>query len=420
LRENLKFEELPGISESWLAFLKTGRPFASAPPTLERLAAHADDIRRAGAVRKVPIEIVESFSIFGNTERLRRAGSVAVIANVYPGLLGGPLAQIFKCLTAIKLCAELTKHGIDAVPIAWIHRAVPKNFPGWSVHLLDVESEIHTLAVAPGELVPGDLNSMLAEIKGFGEAFDPEILEIAETAFIPGTAFSSASARFLSAVTKEWGMPAIDPVPDARYSVPLMQSAILPVLAYVVDYCEIEPVAEALQVFSGAALAPPLAWPAASCTAGDVKSRRTLGRYGIDPVELYRGEAQVLLGVANAMPRTIPAKIRALKEEFVARLADIKSAAPGELSESADSCKEKIMYQLDKISDQSATALKMKEQTANRQIHKACNVLAPYGKLQERVLAGIQIPLSYSREGFRRLYEALDIFSFEHQLIWMG
>jgi hypothetical protein len=414
---NLNFEELPGISESWLDFLRTGRPFADASPTLERLAAHAENVFRAAAAQKIP---AESLSLFGNTERLRRAGSVAVIANVYPGLLGGPLAQMLKCLTAIKLCAELAKHGIDAVPVAWMHRAVPQNFPGWSLDLLDAESELHTLAIAPAELVPAQLTSVFAEIREFGKTFDPEILEISEAVFVPGTVFSSASARFLSEVTKEWGMIAVDSGPAAGNSVALAQSSILPVLASIVDYCEIDYAAKALPGFSGAGLEPPLAWPAASATAGDVKSRRTLGRYGIDPIELYRGEAQALFRVTTAMPQTIPAKIRALREEAAACLTDIKSLVPSELSESADSCRGKIAYQLDKIADQSAAALKTKEQTASRQIHRACNMLAPHGNLQERVIAAIQIPLSYSREGFRRLYEELDIYRFEHQLIWMG
>jgi hypothetical protein len=413
----LNFEELPGIPKSWLDFLRTGRPFAEASPALERLAEHAENIYRTAAAQKFP---AESLSLFGNTERLRRAGSVAVIANVYPGLLGGPLAQMLKCLTAIKLCAELAKHGIAAAPIAWMHRAVSQNFPAWSLDLLDAESEIHTLAIAPAELVPAQLTSVFAEIREFGQTFDPEILEIAEAAFVPGTAFSSASARFLSEVTREWGMIAVDPGPVAGSSVPQAQSSILPVLAYVVDYFEIEDMAKALPGFSGAGLEPPLAWPAASATAADVKSRRTLGRYGIDPVELYRGEAQALFRVTIAMPQTIPAKIRALREETAASLTDIKSLAPSELSESADSCREKVEYQLDKIADQSAAALKTKEQTARRQIHRACNMLAPHENLQEQVVAAIQIPLSYSREGFRRLYEELDINRFEHQLIWMG
>src|SRR5438105_167719 len=53
-------------------------------------------------------------------ERLAQPGTVAVVTGQQVGLFSGPSYTIYKALTAVKLAAELTARGIQAVPVFWL------------------------------------------------------------------------------------------------------------------------------------------------------------------------------------------------------------------------------------------------------------------------------------------------------------
>jgi uncharacterized protein YllA (UPF0747 family) len=211
------------------------------------------------------------------------------------------------------------------------------------------------------------------------------------------------------------------PFPGIGIPASLVQSSLFPVLAHVVDPFEICSLANALPVFEEIGLAQPMVWPEASATAGDARSRRTLSRYNLNLVQLYSGEDEVLHDLREALPRAASGKLRCIRSEVETRMSELKSFVPeeGEIWDTADFYREKILYQIDRLERLFEAAANSKEHTANRHIRQACNFLAPNRRLQERELAAIQIPLRYAIEGIRRLYERLDILNFEHQLIWM-
>jgi uncharacterized protein YllA (UPF0747 family) len=199
----------------------------------------------------------------------------------------------------------------------------------------------------------------------------------------------------------------------------LIVSSVLPVLAFVIDPYEIYPMVKSLPAFDETGLPRPAVWPRASVTVGDVRSRRTFSRYNLDLLQLFSGSEEVLRGIMKVLPRSGLEKFDRLKLEVQTRVAELKLPFESEISDTATSCRDKIVYQLEKLRAHLESALNMKEQTASRHIQKACSLLAPYGQTQERELAGIQIPLNYSHAGLRLLYEKMDILKFEHQLIWM-
>ena len=436
----MKIEGLPGIPRVWLDFLESKLPALPLPSSIEAMAANSGEIRTRAAVNE---ELIRYLSAQGKTprlveniQRLKQPDSVLVVAAVTAALFGGPAAQILKCLTAIRACEELTKVSVNAVPVCWIGTVSP-GFDQWSATLIDAESELHLLNVSPGELVPGSIANVISRVSDFGRgSFDPETLQSLGAAFIPGNSFSSATARLFSSLMKDLGIIALDAdapevrrvvsgmIPPAKIVGPsphLLISSVLPVLAFVVDPLEVQSLAQALTAFDEAGLPRPSAWPRASATLGDVKSRRALGRYRLDLTQLFPGEEEVVRGIRDALPRSGLAKLDGIKPDVEKRVAELKSFWGGERRSSgrADSCKGKILYQLDKLRNHFEAALEVKEQTAGRRIHRLCNLLAPNGRLQEWELAGIQVPLSYSRTGLRSLYDKLDIRAFEHQLIWM-
>jgi hypothetical protein len=203
-------------------------------------------------------------------------------------------------------------------------------------------------------------------------------------------------------------MIVIDP---SELSTLLTGTDVLPVLACVIGPFDSVP----------HAMPQPLIWPQVSATIGDTRIRRTFDKYQLDLSQLYRGENDLLDHFKRGLPRAGLEKLENLQLEVDARIADLQSLVSGgtEFSQAAGSCREKVLYQINKLRHLFDVALKSKEETAKRRIQKACNLMAPNRKLQERELAGIHIPLTYSLAGLRRLYEKLDIMNFEHQLIWM-
>ena len=372
-----------------------------------------------------------------NLQRLQQPESVVVLTNFYPGLFGGPAFQLFKCLTTIKICEELARHKLQAVPVCWISGEMPRAFSRWSVRILNNESEICSLDLEHQELrdpLPGGkIAALLALIEESGRGnYDTEVLEILRSSFSSETTLAGACARLVAALMKEWGIIVLDPhsldLEEAGCAAELsalpasvLQCSLLPVIATVIDPFEVDAFTGAQSFLRDRNLVGPMAWPQASATVLDSRSRRILDRYGLDLKRLYAGADAIITGILDAMPRGASEKLGKLKLETEERIAALNALCPadGTLRGVADSGREKIVFQLDRLKENFETACKRKEEMVRRQISRTCNALAPNGRIQERELGGIQMLLRYSCAALRPLYEKLDILSLEHQLIAM-
>jgi uncharacterized protein YllA (UPF0747 family) len=58
----------------------------------------------------------------GTRENLERfsKGAAAVVSGQQVGLFSGPAYEIYKAVTAIQIAHELTRAGVDAVPVFWM------------------------------------------------------------------------------------------------------------------------------------------------------------------------------------------------------------------------------------------------------------------------------------------------------------
>lgn len=458
----MRFDTLPEIPKIWIDFLQCRLSITPAPCGVQALPAHVDALKKRAKKYEDLSRLL-----------LGKSGSVAVVADISPGLFGGPAAQILKCLTAIKVCEELAKHDLAAVPVCWIDAAPTFEFSMQSVKLLDQGAEIHCLQLqkpegmdlSPGSPLPWNLIApLLSQIEELGRGtFDSEVLRILRDAFSPGKTFSSACAHLISDLMKEWGMVVVDAsvppfetilteaftsvlnqvdgiesllqkhseepagagctgeFPGKAARTILARGLALPVAACIIDPWEVHTYARVLPVFDEIGFLRPLAWPQASATIVDARSRRILERYKLSIEQLYEGAEEAANRIRDAVPHSAPGKLDNLKLEVETRLADLGTLAPAgsKFAKTSDSCRRKIVYQLEKLARNCAAAGQRKEQAARRQLHKACNWLAPDRRAQERELAGIQIPLRYSRAGLRSVYEKLDILTIEHQLIPM-
>ena len=441
----MKYDALPNIPENWLEFLRGGMPFFPALGPVSAVVARADAVRCRSAERGVPQWHMEQDGRPGfertkaNAENLRQPDSVVVSTNLYPALFGGPAFQLFKCLTVIKLCEELSRHSVRAIPVCWISDETPSQFSRWSVRLLNSESELCLLEAEPRGLddpLPRDaVATLLVRIEeSAGGNCDPDTLEILRTSFGAGATLARASARLAAELMREWGIVALDPrsldsgaaglsasLPQGLASAYVAQCSILPVVATVIDPFEVDAFAIAQPHLKENMHISPIAWPQVSATVLDSRSRRILRRHGLGLSCLYAGADAVIGKIMNEMPRSAPGRLLALKAETEAKIAALDSLEPAgrAFARAVNSGKEKIVYQLDRLMANFEAASRNREQTIRRQIRTVCNLLAPDGGIQEREIGGIYLPLRYSPAVLRSLYDKMDIMNFEHQLITM-
>ena len=126
----LPFRQLPHQSKLFLQFLDdfpSVKQFYGPPPTLEAAKKAAKSLEYPRERRaEVAAILSEQNAALGagdaTRENLARfaAGAVAVVSGQQVGLFGGPAYAIYKAVSAIQIAQELTKAGVDAVPVFWM------------------------------------------------------------------------------------------------------------------------------------------------------------------------------------------------------------------------------------------------------------------------------------------------------------
>src|SRR5271168_2035497 len=126
----LPFRQLPHQSKLFLQFLdnfSSVAKFYGHPPALAAIKKVARSLEYPAERRaKVAAIISEQNAAFGageaaraNLDRLAK-GAVAVVSGQQVGLFGGPAYAIYKAVSAIQIAQELSKAGVDAVPVFWM------------------------------------------------------------------------------------------------------------------------------------------------------------------------------------------------------------------------------------------------------------------------------------------------------------
>jgi bacillithiol biosynthesis cysteine-adding enzyme BshC len=196
----LAFRQLPHQPKLFLDYLdhfERVKAFYVLPPTMQaaiRAARKVDyPVERRAEVARL---LAAQNTAYGggeetktNLERLEN-GAVAVVTGQQVGLFSGPAYAIYKALTAVQIAGELTRGGIQAVPVFWM-----------ATEDHDVDEVRHTTWFEQGKLTRFELPAAKAEAGRpvgeiiLGPEIDPLVGEAAELLSNQG---SDLLARFLT------------------------------------------------------------------------------------------------------------------------------------------------------------------------------------------------------------------------------
>ncbi len=224
----LPFSQVPHTTRLFTDFLTyhpSVHPFYPRSPHLgEWLKEEAAKISYDSARRERVTSILErqnkswdaSPQTLANLDRLRK-GAAAIVTGQQVGLFGGPMFAIYKALTAVKLAAEATAAGVDAVPVFWLatydhdlaevnHVSIPG--PDGAPNVLTTPS--HDVPGAPVSAVRlGDEILPLVEqaTKLLGDSAAAQFLR---DCYRPGESLGTAFARLYARIFAEWGVIILD------------------------------------------------------------------------------------------------------------------------------------------------------------------------------------------------------------------
>src|SRR5580704_15412357 len=97
------------------------------PPTLAGIVAAARKIKLAPDVRKGVVEVLREQNrafgagadTFGSLDRLA-SGAAAIVTGQQVGLFTGPAYSFYKAISAARIAEEVSRKGVEAVPIFWL------------------------------------------------------------------------------------------------------------------------------------------------------------------------------------------------------------------------------------------------------------------------------------------------------------
>jgi bacillithiol biosynthesis cysteine-adding enzyme BshC len=248
----LSFREIPQTTELFSSFLEDFSrvsTYYSHPPTAEGVIAAAREVKLDPAIRRSVVEVLREqnarFEPGGtldeacarNLDRLA-AGAVAIVTGQQVGLFSGPAYSIYKALSAVRMAEEITRRGIDSVPIFWLatedHDLAEVNHSFWNTRGGLARYEL------PG--AETDTGRRVGEI-ALGSAIEPIVLTAAGTlegpfadtiaqalreSHAPGETYGSAFGKLMARLLAGRGIIFIDPL-DARFhrlAVPVYRRAL--------------------------------------------------------------------------------------------------------------------------------------------------------------------------------------------------
>lgn len=161
-----------------------------------------------------------------NIEQLRSADYVAVVTGQQAGLFTGPAYTIYKAVSAISVAGELSRHGVNAVPVFWIASEdhdldeVSRTFVFSDEGISDAAYRaVSAAADSPvGSVILDDgisstIDAMFAAMPK--TPFSDPLREMIASCWQPGNAWSISFAATIAKLFSDHGLVLFDPMQPA-------------------------------------------------------------------------------------------------------------------------------------------------------------------------------------------------------------
>jgi bacillithiol biosynthesis cysteine-adding enzyme BshC len=201
---------------SWAGVLAASRRAVRPPKLREEIAA---------ILRAQNRSVGASEATLRNIDRLEQ-GALAVVTGQQATLFSGPAYSFYKVLGCIRVAAELTAAGVEAVPVFWLatedHDLQEVSTCTWHTRHgllrfeLDFDVQVHGQQVGRVPL-PEQVNELVkkatAELEGPSA---PSVTRALERAYQPGRTLGAALAMLMADLLAGRGLIVLDPV-DPRF-----------------------------------------------------------------------------------------------------------------------------------------------------------------------------------------------------------
>ncbi|MFQ5708406.1 MAG: bacillithiol biosynthesis cysteine-adding enzyme BshC [bacterium] len=202
---------------------------------------------------------------------------------------------------------------------------------------------------------------------------------------------------------------------------PIFQDVLLPTVAYVGGPAEIAYYAQLKGVYESFELPMPIIYPRKSLTLLERNIEKVLDKYELRVPEFW-GDVEALINeiAKNHLPDSLEENIentaKQVKENLAALEEVVVSFEPT-LNDTVQNVKGRIDHQMEILEKKILQAYKKRNEILRQQIHKAQINLYPNHHLQEREVNVVPYLFKYGLGLIDRLYEAMDISNFDHQVV---
>ncbi len=421
--------------------------------------------RQAGTFGSGPRSI-ECIDVLQNTD------SAAIMAVLPAGLFGGTLSSLWSCVTLLKIASKVAEAGVRLIPILALKSDPIHDGRMFHARILDEDGNLvdirrnhqQSRGDSEGQIVTNvETTTLISDLtRILGRNADESLLELLRRCCRPGRPAPAEAGTFFAELFREKGLVILDTTdpdfkdaweptsevddllrqqaarlrrmgyleqvsgavePEGQTSLLLFRvRSLLPVACFVTGPEQITDFALCQMLSAKFEMTRPVIFPRCSATLVDARSRNVLERHGLGFATLFKGPSEILSGLAVRRDAGHAIEDLAIQEQRTREMleAAAQRTEPDEKTRlSIRESEERICYQLARLRERLAGALARRLDASERQITRACNLLAPSGDLQERQLSAVYFLSRYSHNLAQIIENKIDVWKFEHLLLPM-
>ncbi len=235
----ISFREIPQTTKLFLTFLEDFNRVAryyGFRPSVSGVEEAAQQVSLDANVRQGVIEVLreQNRRLCGdgkldeaasrNLGRLAN-GAVAIVTGQQVGLFSGPAYSFYKAVTAVAWADELSRRGIEAVPIFWLatedHDLAEINHAAWTTRTGLAEFTLPLGETEQGRRVgeiplgPAITAPVVTAIDTLEGEFSGEVARALRESYTPGDTYGSSYGKLMSRLVSGRGIIFLDPL-DSR------------------------------------------------------------------------------------------------------------------------------------------------------------------------------------------------------------